>query len=256
MTASLVTALNAPSARRILPVNPAAGIPFRTSKVRPLLWTDERVARFRQTSERPSPVMVWTERQAGAFLDSVAEDRLYALWHTAVQWGLRRGELVGLRWSDVRLESSRVSVRHSGDGDPKSEAGLRTITVDPETVGALKAWRKAQAEEHLAWGPAWEDSDRVFTRENGGALDGGQVGKRFDLLVTKAGLPPVRFHDLRHGSATMLLAAGVPMKVVSEVLGHASSAFTADVYTSVSEDLADRAAQAIAAFIPRRQRDA
>ncbi|WP_203453795.1 tyrosine-type recombinase/integrase [Jiangella aurantiaca] len=96
------------------------------------------------------------------------------------------------------------------------------------------------------------DSGRVFTYEDGSALKPGYVSDNFERLSAAAQLPPVRFHDLRHGSATMLLAAGVDMKVVSEILGHASSAFTADVCTSVAEELAEQAAAVIAAFIPRR----
>jgi integrase len=258
MHAVLVTALNGKSARKVLPVNPAAGVEFRTGKTRPLLWTAERVDRHANTGWKPGPVMVWTQVQAGQFLDAVASDRLYPLWHLAVFWGLRRGELVGLDWADVRLDARRVAVRQSQPDTqtetPKTEAGDRMITVDAETARVLRAWRTAQLYERVAWGAGWIDSGRVFTREDGSELRPGHVSDRFRRLVGAVGLPPVRFHDLRHGSATMLLTARVPMKVVSEILGHASSAFTADVYTSVSDDLAEAAADAIAAFIPRKTR--
>jgi integrase len=92
----------------------------------------------------------------------------------------------------------------------------------------------------------------VFTREDGSPLRRGWASEHFKALVRKAGLPPVRFHDLRHGTATMLLAAGQPIKVISEILGHATSAFTADVYTEVAQELADAAAAAIAALVPRK----
>ena len=94
----------------------------------------------------------------------------------------------------------------------------------------------------------------MFTREDGTSLRPGWISQRFGALIARAGLPPIRFHDLRHGTATMLLAAGQPMKVISEILGHATSAFTADVYTEVADELADAAAAAIAAYIPRRSR--
>jgi integrase len=94
----------------------------------------------------------------------------------------------------------------------------------------------------------------VFTREDGSPLRPGWIGERFGTLSARAGLPPVRFHNLRHGSASMLLAAGTPIKVVSEIMGHATSAFTADVYVTLTEELAESAASAIAAFVPRKAR--
>ena len=106
--------------------------------------------------------------------------------------------------------------------------------------------------QRMAWAGVWTDTGRVFTREDGTALRPAHVSERFDTLVSRLGLPPVTLHGLRHGSATMALAAGVPIKAISEMLGHATSAFTADVYTEVAEELAEAAAAAIAAFIPRR----
>jgi integrase len=94
----------------------------------------------------------------------------------------------------------------------------------------------------------------VFTREDGTPVRPGWVSERFGTLAARAGLPPVTFHGLRHGAATMLLAAGQPIKVISEILGHATSAFTADVYTEVAEELAEQAASAIAAHVPRQGR--
>jgi integrase len=94
----------------------------------------------------------------------------------------------------------------------------------------------------------------VFTREDGQPLRPEWISERFAVLVKRLCLPPVRLHDLRHGSATMLLAAGQPPKVVSEVLGHSTVAFTMDVYTSVAEELAESAASAIAAYVPRKGR--
>jgi integrase len=118
----------------------------------------------------------------------------------------------------------------------------------------LRAWRKQQTAKRLEWGEAWVDSGRVFTKEDGSRLRPEYVSERFGTLSARAGLPPVRFHDLRHGAATMLLAAGDPIKVISEILGHSTAAFTSDVYTSVAEELAEQAAVAIAAFVPRRNR--
>ena len=118
----------------------------------------------------------------------------------------------------------------------------------------LEAWREHQLFERLEWDTAWTDSGRVFTREDGSPLRRGWLYEHFKALVRKASLPPVRFHDLRHGAATMLIAAGQPVKVVSEILGHSTAAFTMDVYAVVAEELAEAAAVAIEAFMPRRNR--
>jgi len=283
---------------KIIPENPAAGI-FRSKggsgrkgRAKPLLWTDERVARWEETGKAPAKVMVWTAAQCGAFLDFAEGDRLYPLWHLAAYWGLRRGELVGLDWSDVSLDRRRLHVRQSQPDDElddvKTEDSDRIVIFDGQTAEVLRAWRKRQLEERVAWGEAWTDTGRVFTREDGQALRPESVSQHFARLVRRytsirrhraegwtpeqivkrarvtmhevtmalAGppLPPVRLHDLRHGSATMLLAAGVEMKTVSEILGHATMAFTGDVYAVVAEELAEDAAARIAAFVPRRNR--
>jgi integrase len=145
-----------------------------------------------------------------------------------------------------RLTEARVTVAHL--------LGRRAyVPIDPGTAALLRAWRKEQLAERLAWGSAWTDSGRVFTREDGARCGPGWIGRRF-ALTTRAGLPPVRFHDLRHGAASKLLAAGQPPKVIAEILGHATVAFTMDTYTEVVEEVADAAAASIAAFIPRQGR--
>jgi len=252
-----------------LPWNPAAtvnaGGKRGSRKTRPLLWTAPRVERWQETGEIPAPVMVWTREHCGAFLDSLeasdhpkrAAERLYALFHVAAYCGLRRSELAGLSWADLDLPRRRLHIRQAQVDDvldsTKSEDSDRQVPIDPGTAAVLGAWRKAQLAERIAWGPAWTDSGRVFTREDGTPLRPGWISQRFAALTAGAGLPPIRFHDLRHGTATMLLAAGQPIKVISDILGHATSAFTADVYTEVAEELADAAAAAIAAYVPRRQ---
>ena len=166
--------------------------------------------------------------------------------------------MAGLAWSELDLDRRRLHVRQAQTDDvldsTKSEDSDRQVVIDEGTVAALRAWRKAQLAERVAWGPAWTDSGRVFTREDGTPLRPGWISTRFGTLAERAGLPPIRFHDLRNGTATMLLAAGQPIKVISEILGHATSAFTADAYTEVAEELADAAASAIAAYVPRAAR--
>jgi integrase len=248
--------------------NPAASVKpggkRGARKVRPLLWTEARVERWQERGEIPAPVMVWTAAQCGAFLDSLeaSEDplrtaeRLYALFHVAAYFGLRRSELAGLAWADLDLATLRLHVRQAQTDDTldstKSQDSDRQLVIDEGSATVLRAWRKAQLAERLAWGSAWTDSGRVFTREDGTPLRPGWVSVRFGTLASRARLPPIRFHDLRHGAASILLAAGVEPKVISQMLGHATVAFTMDVYTEVAEGLAEAAAAAIAAYIPRR----
>jgi integrase len=174
---------------------------------------------------------------------------------------MRRSELAGLYWPDVDLASRRIHVRQAQVDDEldstKSEDSERIISLDKNRTETLKVWRKTQLAERLAWGAEWTDSGRVFTREDGTPLRPAWISVRFDTLATRAGLPPITLHGLRHGAATMLLAAGQPPKVVSEILGHATTAFTMDVYTEVAEELADaaaEAAEALSAYIPRAPR--
>ncbi|MFR9729057.1 tyrosine-type recombinase/integrase [Saccharopolyspora sp. MS10] len=119
----------------------------------------------------------------------------------------------------------------------------------------MKAHRKRQAAERLEWGPAWGGTvNRVFTREDGADLHPASVSDRFAELVSAADLPPVRLRDLRHGAASLMLAAGVDMKVVQETLGHSRLAITADTCTSVHPTVAAEAAAAAAALVPRSSR--
>jgi len=171
---------------------------------------------------------------------------------------LRRSELIGLMWSEVDLAQRRIYVRQAQVDDvldsTKSEDSVRILVIDQFTADVPREWRKAQLAERLAWGSAWTDSGRVFTREDGTPPRPGWLSERFGTLSARADLPPVTFHGLRHGAATMLFAAGQPIKVISEILGHTTSAFTADVYTEVAEKLAEQAASAITAYVPRQSR--
>ncbi len=188
---------------------------------------------------RPAPE-AWTAEQLRTFLTSTADERDAALWRLAAMTGMRRGELLALRWADVDLDRSTVTVV-----DGKRPRSRRTIDIDDATVAALRSHRARQAASQLAGGPLYRTSDLVFTREDGRALDQDSVSKRFVRLAKAAELPRIRFHDLRGTHATLLLKAGVPLHVVSRRLGHASEAFTAQRYASV---LPQQAADAAATF--------
>lgn len=152
--------------------------------------------------------------------------------------GVRRGELLGLRWRDVDLDASRITVAETLIGareasTPKTDAGRRRIDLDPVTVTALRAHRKRQAEEKLVLGPAYDDSGFVFCREDGTPFWPRTFSRSFDAHVKAAGLPTIPLKNLRHTHATLLLAAGVPPKVIQDRLGHSNISITLDTYASV-----------------------
>ncbi|HVE46690.1 MAG TPA: site-specific integrase [Acidimicrobiales bacterium] len=200
---------------------------------------------------------VWSPAQLGAFLAQVQHDRLYAAWLLFVTTGMRRGEVVGLRWADVDLPARRLSVTQAvvvAHGalvvsEPKTPASRRTIALDPATVSALGEHRRAQEAEREAAGSAWQDSGLVFTWPDGRVIRPDRFNVWFARHRRLAGLPKLRVHDLRHSHATTALAAGVPAKVVSERLGHANVAVTLDVYSHVLPSLQDEAAAKVARLI-------
>ncbi|WP_020117581.1 site-specific integrase [Streptomyces canus] len=265
----------------------------KQGRAKPLLWTAERVEAWEKSGVVPAKVMVWTSDQCGAFLDfAEAEgERLYPAFHLDAYYGPRRGELVGAEEKDLSLERKRLHILQAQADDElddtKSEAGYRQVPLDDETVRVFKAWRKRKLEERMQWGEAYKDAGRVFCYEDGTALKTEYLSSRFRMMLARHAniraraaegwpaeriarkyrtteaavevalrltLPPIRFHDLRHGAATMLIAAGVDDKFVSEVLGHASVSFTKDVYAVVAEELSEDATRRIAAFIPRQNR--
>lgn len=179
--------------------------------------------------------------QARYFLDAVAGDRLEALYRVAVSLGLRQGEALGLAWEDVDLDGRTLRVRRALqriDGkltlkEPKTEQSRRTLTLPAALVPALTAHRARQNLERLAAGGAWVDNGLVFTTPRGTPLEPSNVLKRFKAILDGAGLPRQRFHDLRHCAASLMLAQGVPMRVVMDILGHTQMATTADLYSHV-----------------------
>ena len=199
----------------------------------------------------------WSGSQVHTFLASVADDRLAALWRLAFSSGMRRGEMLGLRWSDIDLDGASLSVQQTrirgADGltygSPKTAKGRRRIALDAATVASLRAHKRAQAIERDRAGDIWRDGYLVFCREDGKPLDPDSVSQYFDRRGARAGLPRIRLHDARHTAASLLLAAGVHPKVVQERLGHATIATTLDTYSHVVPGLGHDAAERLAAAI-------
>ncbi|MEU4801320.1 site-specific integrase [Actinosynnema sp. NPDC023587] len=261
--ATLRAALNDAIRQQLATFNPAAHVTVEATKVRPLIWTSERVEQWRRTGLRPGPVMVWTPEQAGGFLDHVAEhDPDYeALWHVATFRGTRRGELAGLGWTDTNLDGATLQILTQltevdyqvTEGAPKSAAGERTVSLDREGVRLLRQHRRHQWAERQRLGSLWVESGRVFTKPDGSELRPSWISDRFARLSAAAGVPPIRLHDLRHVAATLMLAASVDLKVIQETLGHSTLATTSDLYTSVLPEVANAAAEATRSIVPRRK---
>ncbi|GAA5157165.1 tyrosine-type recombinase/integrase [Ornithinimicrobium tianjinense] len=183
---------------------------------------------------------VWDGEQLRAFVRHVEDqgDRFAALWILAAGTGMRRGELLALRWDQVDLEGGVVHVERSVTqvgkelhyGTPKNHE-RRSVAIDGQTLAALRAWRKSQAAERLEWGPAYLDAEGlVFTWENGSPVLGDYASKQFVRAQAGAELPRLTLHEVRHTHASILLREGVPVHVVSARLGHKDASVTLNVY--------------------------
>lgn len=181
-------------------------------------------------------------------IESTADDRLAALYVTAVGLGLRQGELLGLRWQDVDLDAGKLTVRHSlaritGElSEPKTERSRRLLTMPPTVTASLREHRRRQAVERLAAGSRWQDGGYVFTTRVGTPLDHRNALRAFQAALAKAGLPLVGMHMLRHSAATLMLEQGEELVVVSKMLGHSTLSTTADIFAHFTESMRDEAA--------------
>lgn len=200
----------------------------------------------------------WTPEQLAMFLDLIRNERLYAAFHLAAMTGMRRAEICGLRWGDIDWESKSISVRHTllsvsyklEQSTPKSHRA-RVVNLDEATVDVLSDHQDQQKANKELWGTNYSDKGYVFARENGEPTHPDILTQKFDRLVAKSGLPRIRLHDLRHTHATIGLRAGIPVKVMSERLGHESPAFTLKQYAHVIPGMQAEAAQQIASLISR-----
>jgi integrase len=274
LRATLRKALNDAIRRyRLIDHNPATAVELDPgTRPRARVWTPKAVTRWQATGQRPSPVMVWTPAQAGAFLDHAEthDSVLYPMFALILHRGLRRGEACGLRDIDVEFHPH-------GHTDPELDIGTLTIVEQITTVGYTPVTRKVKSaagdrliplghatitvlRAHLrmrdTWqqtcGHAWPDTGLFFVRPDGHPWHPQTISDRFDHLVTDSGLPPVRLHDLRHCAATYLRHGGADLKEIQETLGHSTLALTSDTYTSVIHELQRTNADAAANLIPRK----
>ncbi|MFJ7422775.1 tyrosine-type recombinase/integrase [Streptomyces uncialis] len=254
---TLKSALGSALKEELIAKNYAALVTLpRVTKAKALSWTPERVAKWKRTGRKPSPVMVWTLSQTTEFLDFVVTDRQFPAWHLILFHGLRRGEAAALTWDEVDLKAGvlhvteqLVSVAYEVHEDVPKADSVRTIRLNSDSIALLKAWRKEQAREKKVWrertkGPWGNASNRVFTREDGTQYHPQYFSDRWDRLVGSSGLPPIRLHDGRHEAGSLALAAGVAPKAVQAMLGHSSLRMTTDTYQTVLPELEAASADA------------
>jgi integrase len=205
----------------------------------------------------------WKAEELARFLTGIEDDRLAGAWWLLATTGMRRGEVLGLRWQDVDLDAGHLSISRTlittdvqrvGEpgmawGTPKTGKGRRKVALDPGTVTALRKHRTRQLEERLAGGSAYEDGDLVCCLEDGRPLHPKTFSYYFGRHVRRLGLPKIRLHDLRHTHATLALKAGVHPRVVQERLGHANVSITLDTYSHVDLDMQAIAAARVAALV-------
>ena len=208
----------------------------------------------RPRSETPT-MKFWTEEQAKAFLEATAHDRISFGWALLLTRGLRRGELCGLRWSVIDLEAGTLRVESTlitvegrpVASRPKTKKGERPIDLDADLISLLRTHKARQAAEKLAAGTAYEDGGFLVADELGHPYHPDSVSGWFEAAVERAGLPRIRLHDTRHTAASLLLAAGEPVKVVSEMLGHANVSVTLSTYAHVMPGMAKEAGARLSA---------
>lgn len=198
--------------------------------------------------------------QARAFLDAAKGERLEALYTAALSVGLRMGEALGLRWQDIDLDRRTLTVNRilerigRGNGsalqlvEPKTPRSRRTVNLPDAAARALKAHKVRQLGERLAAGARWHDQGLVFPSTIGTPLEPHRLHVDFKRVLGKAGLPDIRFHDLRHSAASLMLAQGIPLRSIQDILGHSSIGLTANLYAHVGEQLRREAAEAMDAI--------
>jgi integrase len=195
-----------------------------------------------------------------SFLNVVKGSQLEALFYIAVTAGLRQGEILGLLWSDLewdtgnlRIQRQLQRVRNEGlkFTEPKSASGRRLIVLGPTTLERLQEHKDRQDNERQGFAEEWQAFDLIFTKPNGSPIDPRGLLRNFKSIIKNAGLPDIRFHDLRHTAATMMLQCGVHPKIVQERLGHSTISITLDTYSHILPVMQIEAASKIDELLTR-----
>lgn len=211
---------------RLIPFNPASGVPA--------------------PSQERTEKQAYTRDEARAYLEAARSHRLEALFLLVLTTGLRRSEVFGLRWEDVDFETLEIRVRQRlrwirgggfNVGPPKTKRSRRTIPISTDTAQALLRWREQQQLERSHAGTDWIEHGLVFTSQGGNPLHPSTLTKAHDFIIAKAKIRRLTVHELRHSFTSLARAAGVDLKVISEILGHATVAFTADFYQHTFEEM-------------------
>jgi integrase len=208
--------------------------------------------------KRRQEMQTLSPEQARKLLEAARGDRLEALYVLAITTGMRQGEMLGLRWKDIDMERGMVhlqaSLQRTKDGfefvQPKTSSSRRQIMLTSAAIDALGRHRVSQTAERHVKSDLWENKDNlVFTNLTGGPIDGTNLLRKcFRPLLRQAGLPEIRFHDLRHTAATLLLGQGVHPKIVSEMLGHSTINITLDLHSHVTPTMQKEAVSALDAL--------
>jgi integrase len=211
-----------------------------------------------RSGQKADSVHAWDASTLRTFLSksSESQDRLHALWVLLATTGMRRGEALGIRWTDIDLDKGRLSIVQTITqtrskvtvGEPKTTSGRRSIALDPATIGVLRNHRKLMLEERMLVGPDFADEGLVFHQPDGACLRPDAVSSQFLRRVEKYGLPRLTIHGLRHTWATLALEQGIHPRVVQERLGHSTIAITLGIYSHVSPTLHDEAANQVASL--------
>jgi integrase len=197
--------------------------------------------------DKNNEMKVWNKNEVNEFLNAAKNHKFYLIYYIALNTGMRRGELAGLKWSNVDLESKKINVRKQivrtdagrKRGDTKTMSSKRTIPLTKKTVRLLQKHRIQQAEYKLALGKNYNDNDFVFCDRLGNSINPPHIYGQFKKIIAENDLPDIRLHDLRHTFATLFLEAGGPIKVLQSILGHASITQTIDRYAHVTKNMLD-----------------